>query len=222
MGANFWSSLIGVLASLDSLNIDAYFSLVSFIGTIFPLFKKEKLKIIEGIICGLGMIFIGLSLMKESCEHDSFKNVLRNTLEKIYFPLALLLLGLVFSALIKSSSAMTGLIIVMVQGGSMNMKRRLFIIGSNIGTSPTAIISTIGKSVNTRRTRIIHLIFKIFRTLVFTLFTLILDDEIINILEKLEKLIISLLCKLLGSIYFLTYFKINFITFNKYFDINRY
>ena len=187
MGANFGSSIIGVLASLDSLNIDVYFSFVSFIGIVFSFFKKEKLKIIGGIICGLGMIFIGLNLMKESCDHDSFKKVLRDILEKIEFPLALLLLGLVFTALIQSSSAMTGLIIVMVQGGSMNMRSGLFIIiGSNIGTSATAIISTIGKSLNARRTGIIHLIFKIFGTFIFTIFVWIFDSEIINFLEKLN------------------------------------
>ena len=187
MGANFGSSIIGVLASLDSLNIDVYFSFVSFIGIVFSFFKKEKLKIIGGIIWGLGMIFIGLNLMKESCDHDSFKKVLRDILEKIEFPLALLLLGLVFTALIQSSSAMTGLIIVMVQGGSMNMRSGLFIIiGSNIGTSATAIISTIGKSLNARRTGIIHLIFKIFGTFIFTIFVWIFNSEIINFLEKLN------------------------------------
>ena len=187
MGANFGSSIIGILASLESLNIDVYFSFVSFIGIVFSFFKNEKLKIIGGIICGLGMIFIGLNLMKESCDHDSFKNILRNILEKIDFPLALLLLGLIFTSLIQSSSAMTGLIIVMVQGGSMDMKSGLFIVlGSNIGTSTTAIISTLGKSINARRTGIIHLIFKTFGTFVFTIFAWIFDEKIINILEKLN------------------------------------
>ena len=187
MGANFGSSIIGVLASLDSLNIDVYFCFVSFIGIVFSFFKKEKLKIIGGIICGLGMIFIGLNLMKESCDHDSFKNVLRDTFQKIDFPLVLLLLGLIFTAIIQSSSAMTGLIIVMVQGGSMDMRSGLFIIiGANIGTSATAIISTIGKSLSARRTGIIHLIFKTFGTFLFTIFVWIFDNEIIDFLEKLN------------------------------------
>ena len=187
MGANFGSSIIGVLASLDSLNIDVYFAFVSFVGIVFSFFKKEKLKIIGGIICGLGMIFIGLNLMKESCDHDSFKSALTDILEKIEFPLALILLGLVFTALIQSSSAMTGLIIVMVQGGSMNMRSGLFIIiGSNVGTSATAIISTIGKSLNARRTGIIHLIFKLFGTFIFTIFVWIFDNDIIDFLETLN------------------------------------
>ena len=187
MGANFGSSIIGVIASLDSLNINVYFSFISFIGIVFGFFKKEKLKVIGGIICGLGMIFIGLNLMKESCDHDSFKSVLRDTLKKIDFPLALILIGFVFTSIIQSSSAMTGLIIVMVQGGSMDMKSGLFIIiGANVGTSSTALISTIGKSINARRTGIIHLMFKTFGTLIFTVFVWIFDDEIVKILGKLN------------------------------------
>ena len=188
MGANFGSSIIGVLASLDSLNINVYFSFISFAGIVFTFFKKEKLKTIGGIICGLGMIFIGLNLMKESCNHDSFKDILRSTLEKIDFPLALLLIGLLFTSLIQSSSAMTGLIIVMVQGGSMDMKSGLFIIlGANIGSCSTAIISTLGKSLNSRRTGIICLMFKTFGTFVFTVITWLFDSKIIKILEKINK-----------------------------------
>ena len=188
MGANFGCSIIGVLASLESLNINVYFSFVAFIGIVFTFLKKEKFQAIGGIICGLGMIFIGLNLMKESCDHESFKTVLRSALIKIDFPLALVLIGTIFTALIQSSSAMTGLIIVMVQGEAMDMKSGLFIIlGANIGTSATTIISTIGKSINSRRTGIIYLIFKIFGTSVFTIFTWIFSNKIIKILGKINK-----------------------------------
>ena len=188
MGANLGCSIIGVLASLESLNINVYFSFVAFIGIVFTFLKKEKFQAIGGIICGLGMIFIGLNLMKESCDHESFKTVLRSALIKIDFPLALVLIGTIFTALIQSSSAMTGLIIVMVQGDAMDMKSGLFIIlGANIGTSATTIISTIGKSINSRRTGIIYLIFKIFGTSVFTIFTWIFSNRLIKILGKINK-----------------------------------
>ena len=134
------------------------------------------------------MIFVGLNLLKESCDQDSFKDVLKSAFEKIDFPLALVLIGFIFTSLIQSSSAMTGLVIVMIQGGAMDMKNGIFIIlGSNIGTSTTALINTIGKNINAKRTGIIHLMLKIFGTLIFTVITWIFDDEIINILEKSDK-----------------------------------
>ena len=186
MGANIGTTITGILASLQSLNLSIYFSFLAFLGVVLMFFKKEILKNIGGIICGLGMIFIGLDIMSDSCKDDSIKNVFKSGLQKIDFPLALLLLGIVFTALMQSSSAMTGLIIVMVQGGSMEMGSALFIIlGSNIGTCVTALISTIGTSINARRTGIIHLLFNCFGTVIFTIVIWILRDQVIQILGKL-------------------------------------
>ena len=83
---------------------------------------------------------------------------------------------------------MTGLVIVMIQGEAMNMRNGIFIIlGSNIGTSTTALINTIGKGINAKRTGIIHLMFKIFGTFIFTVITWVFNKKIINILEKMDK-----------------------------------
>ena len=186
MGANIGTTITGILASLQSLNLSLYFGFLSFVGVILMFFKKDILKNVGGIICGLGMIFIGLEVMSNSCEDESIKSALRSGLEKMDFPLALLLLGIIFTALMQSSSAMTGLIIVMVQKGSMEMGSALFIIlGANIGTCATALISTIGTSINARRTGIIHFLFNSFGTILFTIFIWALKDKMIMFLEIL-------------------------------------
>ena len=187
MGANIGTTITGILASLQSLNLSIYFSFLAFLGVVLMFFKKDILKNVGGIICGLGMIFIGLDIMSDSCKDDSIKSVFKTGLEKIDFPLALLLLGIVFTALMQSSSAMAGLIIVMVQGGSMEMGSALFIIlGSNIGTCVTALISTIGTSINAKRTGIIHLLFNCFGTVLFTIVIWIFKRQVINnILAKM-------------------------------------
>ena len=183
MGANIGTTITGILASLQSLNLSIYLSFLTFIGVVLMFFKKDILKNIGGIICGLGMIFIGLDLMSSAMKDDSIKSVLRTGLGKIDFPLVLLLIGIAFTGLMQSSSAMTGLIIVMVQGGSMEMGSALFIIlGANIGTCVTALISTIGTSINARRTGIIHLLFNCFGTLLFTIFIWILKKQVIKFL----------------------------------------
>ena len=186
MGANIGTTATGILASLQSLNLSIYFSFLTFIGVVLMFFKKDMLKNIGGIICGLGMIFIGLDIMSDSCKDNSIKSIFRAGLEKIDFPLALLLLGIVFTAIMQSSSAITGLIIVMVQGNSMEMGSALFIIlGANIGTCVTALISTIGTSINAKRTGIIHLLFNVFGTVLFTTFIWILKKHVIKLLEKI-------------------------------------
>ena len=184
MGANIGTTITGILASLQSLNLSIYLSFLTFIGVVLLFFKKEKIKNIGGIICGLGLIFIGLTVMSNSCEDESIKIMLRKGLEKIDFPLLLLLLGIIFTALMQSSSAMTGLIIIMVQSKTMEMYHALFIIlGSNIGTCVTALISTIGTSVNARRAGIIHLLFNVFGTILFTIVVWSIKDYIVKFLE---------------------------------------
>ena len=186
MGANIGTTITGILASLQSLNLSIYLSFLAFIGVVLMFFKKDIVKNIGGIICGLGMIFIGLDIMSDSCKDDSIRDVLKAGIEKISFPLALLLLGIVFTSLMQSSSAMTGLIIVMVQGGSLEIGNALFIIlGANIGTCVTALISTIGTSLNAKRTGIIHILFNCFGTFLFTIFIWILKAQVIKVLMKL-------------------------------------
>ena len=183
MGANIGTTITGILASLQSLNLSLYFSFLAFIGVVLMFFKKDIVKNIGGIVCGLGMIFIGLDIMSNSCKDDSIKDIFKAGLQKIDFPLALILLGIIFTALMQSSSAMTGLIIVMVQGDSMELGSGLFIIlGSNIGTCVTALISTIGTSINAKRTGIIHLLFNCFGTILFTIFIWILKNQVIQFL----------------------------------------
>ena len=132
IGANIGTTITGILASLQSLNLSLYLSFLTFIGVVLIFFKKDKIKNIGGIISGLGMIFIGLTVMSNSFEDEAIKKSLRNGLEKIDFPLALLFLGILFTALMQSSSAMTGLIIVMVESKTMEMSNALFIIlGAN-------------------------------------------------------------------------------------------
>ena len=186
MGANIGTTITGILASLQSLHLSMYFSFLTFIGVVLMFFKKDILKNIGGIICGLGMIFIGLDIMSDSCNDESIKSIFRSGLEKIDFPLALLLLGMVFTAILQSSSAITGLIIVMVQGNSMEMGSALFIIiGANIGTCVTALISTIGTSINAKRTGIIHLLFNCFGTVLFTILIWSLKSQVIKILSSI-------------------------------------
>ena len=124
MGANIGTTITGILASLQSLNLSLYLSFLTFIGVVLIFFKKDKIKNIGGIISGLGMIFIGLTVMSNSFEDETIKKNLRNGLEKIDFPLALLFLGVLFTALMQSSSAMTGLIIVMVESKTMELKEQ--------------------------------------------------------------------------------------------------
>ncbi len=187
MGANIGTTVTGLLVSLSSLNITLYASVMTFIGVMMMFVKKDRVKNIGGIICGLGLLFIGLDLMSASLENDAIKDLFSSVFTAIDFPLLLLLLGVIFTAIMQSSSAMTGLIIVMATKGAIPLSNALFVIlGANIGTCVTALIATIGTSINARRTGIIHLLFNIIGTVLFTTIIWILQNQIVNLLSKIN------------------------------------
>lgn len=169
MGANIGTTVTGMIVSLKSLNISLYATLLAFIGVMMTFLKSDKIKNVGNILCGLGIIFIGLDLMSEAFGGPEVKSFLQNLFNAIDFPLLLILVGMLVTALIQSSSASTGIVIIMVAEGALSLGNALFIIlGSNIGTCVTALIASIGTSVNARRTAVIHLMFNVIGTVIFT------------------------------------------------------
>ena len=184
IGSNIGTTATGLLASLESLNISLYLSLLVFIGVMLTFIKR--IKKIANLMVGLGMIFVGLKMMSSACNDDSIKDSFQDILEKISFPLLLEFLGVLFTAIIQSSSAMTGIVIVMVQNEVMTMKNGLFItLGANVGTCVTALIGIIGANKNSKRTAVIHLIFNISGCLFFTPILWIFGSPIRSFLETL-------------------------------------
>jgi phosphate:Na+ symporter len=184
IGSNIGTTVTGLLASLESLNISLYLSLLVFLGVMLAFIKK--IKKFANLMAGLGMIFVGLKMMSSACNDKSIKDAFQSVLEKISFPLLLEILGVVFTAIIQSSSAMTGIVIIMVLNKVMNMKNGLFItLGANVGTCVTALLGIIGANTNSKRTAIIHLIFNITGCIIFTPVLWILGEPIISLLEAI-------------------------------------
>lgn len=186
MGANIGTTVTGLLVSLSSLNISLFTSLFAFIGVMMMFFKNQKVKNIGSILCGLGLIFIGLDLMSAAFAEDEIKQVFCDVFTSIDFPLLLILIGIIFTVIVQSSSAVTGLIIIMVGQGALPISNALFIVlGSNIGTCVTALIACIGTGTNAKRTGFIHLAFNVIGTIIFTIFLWIFTTPIVNALEKI-------------------------------------
>ena len=189
MGANIGTTVTGLLVSLSSINISLYLSALAFIGVMMMFINKSSIKNIGGIIAGLGLLFIGLSLMSDAFNVEEARNMFTSLFATINFPLLLLFLGMIFTALMQSSSAMTGLIIVMAGQGGMNLEDALFVVlGVNIGTCVTALIATIGTSVNARRTGLIHLLFNVVGTIIFTIFIWIFKNQVVSLLSHINNI----------------------------------
>lgn len=171
MGANIGTTITAQIASLsaykDAFNITAILALSACIGVfMFSFSKNGRIKLIGEIIAGLGMLFIGMYLMSASMSDLQKSESVLNLFKSISNPFFALLIGIAFTALIQSSSAATGIILSLA--GALSPATAIFIIlGTNIGTCVTALLSSLGTSVNARRTAIIHLLFNVIGCLIF-------------------------------------------------------
>ena len=127
--SNIGTTATVLLASLESLNA-LYLSLLVFIGIMLAFIKR--IKKIANLLVGLGMIFVGLKMMSSACNDESIKVPFQNILEKISFPLLLEFFGIIFTAIIQSSSAMTGIVIVMAIQGLMTLRNVIYYIRCQI------------------------------------------------------------------------------------------
>ncbi len=185
MGANIGTTITAQLAAFSSFDIAPIFIAMLFIGVMMEMISKDdKVKSIGLAIAGLGLVFFGLEIMSSSMSVYKTMPEVTNFLGKISNPFLLLAFGIVFTALLQSSSAVTTIIIAMASeglliGGGGNAV--LFIIlGSNIGSCVTALMSSIGTSINARRASIIHLFFNITGALLFTIMLLIWSEGVVG------------------------------------------
>lgn len=186
MGANIGTTVTGLLISLSAFDVGLYASALSFVGVMMMFFKSDAVKKTGGVLCGLGLLFVGLSSMSGALGVGAVKDAFASAFTAINFPLLLILVGALFTALIQSSSAATGLLIILCGQGALSVNNALFIVlGTNIGTCVTALIAAIGTSTNAKRTALIHLLFNLAGSVLFTIFLWIFSPQIVKVLETL-------------------------------------
>ena len=178
MGANIGTTITAQIVALQAFNLNVFFMALAFIGMAMNMFsKKDKVRLAGIALAGLGIVFVGLDVMSGAMEGEMIHAALETVLSKATNPVFLLFIGVAFTALIQSSSAVTTIIIAMamqglIVGGGGNAVLYV-ILGSNIGSCVTALISSIGTSVNARRASIIHLLFNVIGTVLFMVVLLI-------------------------------------------------
>ncbi|MBQ7986270.1 MAG: Na/Pi cotransporter family protein, partial [Clostridia bacterium] len=131
------------------------------------------------------MIFVGLNVMssEQAFGNPLVENMFTEIFKMIDFPLLLILVGVIFTALIQSSSASTGVVITMVGAGVLPLDLALFIVlGANIGTCVTALLASIGANANSKRVALIHFTFNVIGTVLFTAIIWIFREPVVNLL----------------------------------------
>ncbi len=188
MGANIGTTVTGVLVALknDYFNMAMY--LLAFAGVMMSFFKKEKVKIAGSLCCGLGLIFVGLNVMssEQAFGNPLVETMFLNVFKTIDFPLLLIFVGIIFTALIQSSSAATGIVITMVGSRVLSLDLALFIVlGANIGTCVTALLASVGANANSKRVAFIHFTFNVIGTVLFAALIWIFRQPTVDILTAM-------------------------------------
>ncbi|WP_455719046.1 Na/Pi cotransporter family protein, partial [Anaerosporobacter sp.] len=173
MGANIGTTITGQLIALD---IGVVAPLFAIIGVVLIVFlKSKKLYNIGYIIGGLGVLFIGMEMMGDSMSGLRDSKLFMDAVTNLSNPLFGIAVGAIFTAIIQSSSASVGILQALSMSGVITLDRSVFVLfGQNIGTCITAVLASIGTTRNAKRTTIIHLMFNIIGTAVFTCICLVL------------------------------------------------
>ncbi|MDP3130431.1 MAG: Na/Pi cotransporter family protein, partial [Bacillota bacterium] len=189
MGANIGTTITAQLVALHALNITMYAMLLAAIGIFGEMFaKKDKVKTVFYALAGLGLVFIGLSIMGDSMRIFRTSPLITQALTTINHPLLLLLIGVAVTAVVQSSSAVTTIVISMAAAGlvigSGGNAVLYVILGTNIGTTVTALLSSVGATSNGKRAALIHLMFNVFGTALVFPFLLLWPSFLDNVLAQ--------------------------------------
>ena len=167
MGANIGTTITGQLIALD---VGAIAPMFAFLGVAMVVFlKNPKLHHYGMIIAGLGILFIGMEMMSSAMMPLRDSEAFVSLMTKFSNPILGILAGAAFTALIQSSSASVGILQALAVSGAISLSSAVFVLfGQNIGTCITAVLASIGTSRNAKRATIIHLMFNIIGTIIFT------------------------------------------------------
>ena len=172
LGDNIGTTITGQLIALDIGAIAPLFAIAG-VGAIMFI-KSEKVHHISSIFAGLGILFMGMDMMGAAMSPLKESEAFISLMTKFDNPLLGILVGALFTAVIQSSSASVGILQALASTGMIPLSSAVFVLfGQNIGTCITAVLASIGMKVNAKRTTVIHLLFNIIGTVLFTVICLV-------------------------------------------------
>ncbi len=166
MGANIGSTITAQIIAFKITHASMLMIAIGF-GMLFFI-QQEKIKLYGNILMGLGMLFFGVTIMSDAMEPLRNYQPFLDLIMHIENPFISILIAALFTALIQSSAATTGIVIVMASQGFIALPTGIALaFGANIGTCITAILASIGKPREAVRAAMVHIIFNIFGVLLW-------------------------------------------------------
>lgn len=189
MGANIGTTVTAQIAALQAFDVATFAMALTGIGVLVAMFsKKEKVCTVSYAVAGLGLVFVGLGIMADAMTMVKQSQAVLDLFASINNPFLLFFLGIAVTAVVQSSSAVTSILISMASAGIIiggGGNSVLFVIlGTNIGTCVTALLSSIGANVYAKRAAVIHLLFNVIGSIIFFTILICWKDMMSMTLEQ--------------------------------------
>jgi phosphate:Na+ symporter len=166
MGANIGTTITAQIVAFKVTKLALLMIAVGF-GMLF-FSKQEKIKQYGGMLMGLGLVFFGMSVMSDAMKPLRSYQPFLDLMTHMENPLVGILIAAAFTGLIQSSSATTGIVIVMASQGFITLNAGIALaFGANIGTCITALLAAIGKPREALRAAVVHVLFNVFGVLLW-------------------------------------------------------
>jgi phosphate:Na+ symporter len=177
-----------ITAQLIAFKLTDYALLMVAIGFSLHMFGKRDLtKNLGDVILGFGLLFFGMKLMSDAMQPLRTYAVFIDTMKEMENPFLGILIGALFTALVQSSSATTGVVIVLAQQGLLTLDAGIpLVFGANVGTCITAGLASIGTSREAKRVALAHVMFKLAGVLLFVFWIPWFADLIRMIAERFD------------------------------------
>lgn len=178
LGANIGTT---ITSWIISFKIQSVAPLILFIGTLLYLFIRNRtVRKIGAIILGFGMLFVGIYLMDVATQALNLGTIISSFLDNYSNPILLMLFGIVFTAIIQSSSASIGMlqVLVMAVPGVTLPSVVYMILGMNIGASAPIVIAAFGGNRASKRAAVGNVVTKVLGALLFIAIMLIFPSSV--------------------------------------------
>lgn len=200
MGANIGTTITTILIAFGVTSVGKYFMVFSFVGIFLSmLLKQGKAKSWSLTLAGFGLVFFGLTIISACSngfkDNETIKSLLSSSIEPSFIePIVLMFIGALITAIMQSSTAVNAILLSLVsagiQIGSGGNAILYIVLGTNIGTCVTALISSIGATTNAKRSALIHFLFNFFGSVIFLIALMIwngfMDDFWTQIIPSAE------------------------------------
>jgi phosphate:Na+ symporter len=169
MGANIGTTITAQIVAFKVTKYAMLMIAIGFSGLFFS--KKEQIRHYGAMLMGLGLIFFGMGIMSDAMSPLRSYQPFLDLMVKMENPFIGILIAALFTALIQSSSATTGIVIVMASQGFITLPAGIALaFGANIGTCITALLASIGKPREAVRAAVVHVLFNIAGVLLWLAF----------------------------------------------------